>query len=175
MQVRILVLVSVLLLPSFAFGHAELKAASIEDGVTLTTVPAEISLTFSEAAELSFSTFKVYRIPDGTGDSGSASEGQHDLASQDGGGAGSSHGEDKTHGALDSAAQHLMGDVIGDTDDIDVRADMGVTPSSGQTEKVTLALKSNLVPGAYAVMWKALSVDSHDIEGFLTFIYEPKL
>ena len=48
-----------------------------------------------------------------------------------------------------------------------------MTPASGQSETVTLRLKDGLEPGAYAVMWNVLSVDSHTIEGFLTFTYDP--
>lgn len=53
------------------------------------------------------------------------------------------------------------------------RADAGFTPAEGRSETVTLQLKDDLEPGAYAVMWKVLSVDSHTIEGFLTFTYHP--
>ena len=52
-------------------------------------------------------------------------------------------------------------------------ASSGVSPATGQSETVTVRLKDDLEPGAYAVMWRVLSVDSHAIEGFLTFTYDP--
>ena len=66
-----------------------------------------------------------------------------------------------------------MAEVMDAPDDALARADAGVTPASGQSETVTLRLKEGLEPGAYAVMWNVLSVDSHAIEGFLTFTYDP--
>ena len=204
MHFRTLSLTLLLLLPGFALAHAELNASSIEDGATLTQKPTEVSLTFSEAAELGFSTFKVYPLStqaataepasteehgDTEGHDGAATSDDHDGAeaedadNHDAAATSDDHAADTekadssedggSHGALDAAAETLMADVIGVKDDAEVRADTGVTPSSGQSETVTLPLKSDLAPGAYAVMWKVLSVDSHAIEGFLTFTYEP--
>ena len=184
MHFRTLVVSLLGLLGSAALAHAELETSSIEDGATLSRWPSEVSLTFSEAAELGFSTFKVYPLPPQVAaaepaptDEGDAEDHDDAATSDDHDDAaaaeGDDHGDDGGHGALDDAAETLMAEVIELQDDAAARADTGVTPASGQSETVALSLKSDLAPGAYAVMWKVLSVDSHAIEGFLTFTYDP--
>lgn len=203
MNPRTLIFSLFLLVPSTALAHAELESSSIEDGATVTGPLTEVSLTFTEAAELGFSTFKVYPLPaeavgdatagrsedpDGTPVAEHDEEaGSHDEAAQaetehgEGEHTGDAtttdavddHGGEGEHGALDAAAETLMAEVISVQDDQDARADTGVSPSEGQSETVTLRLKEELEPGAYAVMWKVLSVDAHTIEGFLTFTYDP--
>lgn len=183
-----------LLVPSAALAHAKLSASSIEDGATVTGPLTEVSLTFTEAAELAFSTFKVHPLLAETGDDpGGAPAAEHseDAESHDvaeagaetehGGGEPSGdaatneddHGDEGGHAALDAAAESLMADVMDAPDDAGARADTGVTPAAGQSETVTVRLEDDLEPGAYAVMWRVLSVDSHAIEGFLTFTYDP--
>jgi copper resistance protein C len=187
MNPRSLILGLFLFIPATALAHADLESSSIEDGATVTESLSEVSLTFTEAAELGFSTFKVYPLPADAataGDDDSRAEdhdensGDHDdaAAQAEGGhddGAADDHGDDGGHGALDAAAETLLAEVIDVQDDEDARADTGVSPSEGQSETVTLRLKEELEPGAYAVMWKVLSVDAHTIEGFLTFTYDP--
>ena len=175
-----------LLVPTMALAHTDLESSSIEDGATVTEPLTEVSLTFTEAAELGFSTFKVYPLPvdaatasddnmnsedhdesSGSHDDAAAqTEGEHDGATDD-------HGDEGDHGALDAAAETLLAEVIDVRGDEDARADMGVSPSEGRSETVTLRLEDDLEPGAYAVMWRVLSVDAHTIEGFLAFTYDP--
>lgn len=176
-----------LFVPTLALAHADLESSSIKDGATVTESLSEVSLTFTEAAELSFSTFKVYPLPADaamTGDEGSGAEdhdensGNHADASAQAegghdGGAADDHGDDSGHGALDAAAETLLSEVIDAQGDEGARADTGVSPSEGRSETVMLRLKDDLEPGAYVVMWKVLSVDAHTIEGFLTFTYDP--
>lgn len=35
------------------------------------------------------------------------------------------------------------------------------------------SLPTDLAPGTYAVMWRALSVDTHTLQGFMVFTYQP--
>ena len=49
-----------------------------------------------------------------------------------------------------------------------------VQPSSAAASKtIALPLPENLPPGAYAVVWRALSVDTHTMQDLVTFIYQP--
>lgn len=41
------------------------------------------------------------------------------------------------------------------------------------SETVVLSLPEGLEPGAYAVLWRALSADTHTLQDFLVFTYEP--
>ena len=189
MNLRKLLCCLCLLIPATALAHAELEASSIEDGATVTGPLGEVGLTFTEAAELGFSTFKVYPLPTEAPAQGDAAAGDHDEAAGNGNdadGDAAAQGEhDDTpatdasdapegeHGTLDAAAETLMAEVMDAPDDAPARADAGVTPATGQSETVTVRLKEGLEPGAYAVMWNVLSVDSHTIEGFLTFTYDP--
>lgn len=189
MNPRSLIFSLFLLVPTIALAHADLESSSIEAGATVTEPLSEVSLTFTEAAELGFSTFKVYPLPadpaatnhdePGMEDHDDETSGGHDdtAAAQAEGGhnddAADDHGDDSEHGALDAAAETLLAEVIDAQRDEGVRADTGVSPSEGQSETVTLQLRNDLEPGAYAVMWKVLSVDAHTIEGFLTFTYDP--
>src|SRR5690606_16921782 len=45
-----------------AFGHAHLREARPAQGSTVTELPAEVALKFSEPVEIGFSTFKVYPL-----------------------------------------------------------------------------------------------------------------
>ena len=190
MNLRRLLFCLCLFIPATALAHAELEASSVEDGATITEPLAEVSLTFTEAAELGFSTFKVYPLPadaavaavpegaagaddhdESAGDQDDAARAEDEHAAE----AADDHGDEGDkggHAALDAAAETLMAEVIDAPDDADARADAGVTPATGQSETVTLRLKDGLEPGAYAVMWNVLSVDAHTIEGFLTFTYD---
>ena len=180
MNLRTPLLCLLLSVPATALAHAELEASSVEDGAIITETLGEVSLTFTDAAELSFSTFKVYPLPaaatvpgdDASADDHDESLGDHDDAAAQ---AEDEHASEATgdHAALDAAAETLMAEVMDAPDDAGARADAGVTPATGQSETVTLRLKDGLEPGAYAVMWNVLSVDSHAIEGFLTFTYDP--
>ena len=187
MNLRTPLLCLLLSVPATALAHAELEASSVEDGATITEPLGEVSLTFTEAAELGFSTFKVYplpadaaTLPEGAAgaDDHDESSGDHDDAAAEAGAehdaeATGDHGDEGGHAALDAAAETLMAEVMDAPNDALARADAGVTPATGQSETVTLRLKDGLEPGAYAVMWNVLSVDSHAIEGFLTFTYDP--
>lgn len=56
--------------------------------------------------------------------------------------------------------------------DAAARADAGVS-STGTTKTVSVQLKSKLKPGVYVVMWKALGIDTHTVEGYIYFTDKP--
>lgn len=135
---KCLLTLSALLLSS-ALAHAELQTAVPAENSTV-TAPKQVKLSFGEAVELGFSTFKVYPLKA----SGDAQ-------------------------ALNRAADALMARVIGLKNDAAARADTGMTPMKGASRTLTLNLKPNLAPGTYVVMWKLLSEDTHASSGRYLF------
>ena len=56
----------------------------------------------------------------------------------------------------------------------DASGQFDVKPESAEAnETVTLPLPDDLQPGAYAVVWRALSVDTHTMQDLITFTYRP--
>jgi methionine-rich copper-binding protein CopC len=53
------------------------------------------------------------------------------------------------------------------------RIDAGLKTQGRTAENVTISLKPGLKPGAYVVMWRVLSVDTHTTSGFFVFVYQP--
>ena len=172
---KTMVALGVLSLVPAVSAHADLAASSIEDGETLSAAPSEITLTFTEAAEVGFSTFKLYPLDVGANEGEAHAEAEegaehehgeteesHDETAED------AHGDSSGHAELDDAAEALVPQVIGLEND-EAQIAVSVEPADGNSETVTLNLDDELAPGAYVVMWRVLSVDSHTIEGFLTF------
>ncbi len=82
------------------------------------------------------------------------------------------HNESSEHSALDAAAKIFVPTVIDLTDDEDARVDM--SSGAGETaNSVTISLKESLAPGAYVVIFRVLSADTHTVEGFITFEIKP--
>jgi methionine-rich copper-binding protein CopC len=73
-----------------------------------------------------------------------------------------------TDEVMDTAAKELIPMVLEVTDDKAARVDTGIVEKD-TSKTVTLNVKENLAPGAYVVMWRVLSVDTHTVEGSLTF------
>ncbi len=67
---------------------------------------------------------------------------------------------DADHEAFESEAEALLARVLSKPDkrQVDVLLD-----TQGTRETVTLSLPENLAPGTHAVMWRALSVDTHTL------------
>ncbi|MBB6096857.1 hypothetical protein HNR42_000269 [Deinobacterium chartae] len=122
-----------------ALAHSELESATPAEGSRV-AAPREVKLRFSEEVELKFSTFKVYPV----GVTGSVQR-------------------------VNAAAGMLKAQHLNRRDDASQRADLGVSEKARTAREVTLPLKQNLTPGAYVVMWKVLSVDTHTTEGFYVF------
>jgi methionine-rich copper-binding protein CopC len=132
------------------FAHAELASSTPADGEVVDTSPTEVTLTFTEAVEVRFSTFKVYPL---TADI--------DPAAED------------AQARLGGLAGQLVSEVLETRGDEDARADTGVSTGERTAETITLTLKPDLAAGVYVVMWRVLAVDAHSTQGFMTFRVEP--
>lgn len=139
-------LVLTLALAGVGAAHSELASSTPADGDVLGAPPAEVRLTFTEAVEVRFSTFKVYPL-----------------------GADVNPSADDAEARLNGLAGALVSEVLETQGDDDARADTGVRTGERTAETVTLPLKEGLGAGIYVVMWRALSVDTHTTQGFLTF------
>jgi methionine-rich copper-binding protein CopC len=182
---------------SFALAHSSLETSTPADGSVLSEAPAEIILEFKESIEANFSIFKVYAIPaDMLTDAGMSSEAsEHSAESEEHSaegeehsegdnhagdeshaegeehseeGAEDEHNEGGAHGVMDAAASVFVPTVIDLSGDEAERADAAIL-AEGTTKNVTISLKDDLAPGAYVVMFRVLSSDTHTIEGFITF------
>lgn len=122
-----------------AAAHAELETSTPTENSTV-AAPREVKLTFGEGVELKFSNFKVYPL---------ATSG------------------DKLK--VNAAAGALKTKVMALKTDAAARADLGARGQGATPRVVTLPLKPNLKAGPYVVMWKALSEDSHPVEGYFVF------
>ncbi len=69
-------------------------------------------------------------------------------------------------GEAEADPEALLERVLSAPDNTQVAAQVVTKEAS---EMILLSLPADLTPGRYAVVWRALSVDSHTIEGFLTF------
>jgi len=136
-----------MLVPSALVGaHANLVVSFPADGATVSAPPTEVILQFSEAVDVRFSTFKVYHLP----------------------------AEEEDPLRLRAAAATLVSEVLRLRDDAERRADVGaVTGAARYATQINIALKENLAPGNYVVMWSVLSVDTHTTQGFYVFRYQP--
>jgi len=183
---------TLLLLAGPALAHSDLLASTPADGATVTAPLTEIELVFSAPVEVGFSLFKVYPLaidatattasPPAEGqahtdDHGGAPEGgDHDHGDADAHSDETGHGAEagSLHASLDAAAEALVAEALSAQDDAEVSLALATRPIAGATELVALALAEELQPGAYVVMWRVLSADGHNKEGFLTFNYQPQ-
>ncbi len=133
-----------------AFAHAELASSTPAEGETLAQAPSQVTLSFTERLEVRFSTFKVYPL-----------EAEVDMTEPDAG------------ARLSGLAGQLVSEVLGVQGDEEARADTGVSTTEATADKLTLPLKADLEAGTYVVMWRVLSVDTHELQGFLTFGIAP--
>lgn len=146
MTLRIFSLALLMSGAGLAHAHAEFVSSQPADGDVLESAPTEITLTFSEAAEVPFSTVKVYPL-----------------------GAEVERTEPDAQARRNGLAGQLVSEVLETQGDDATRADTGVSTSEATAETITLPLKADLEPGIYVVMWRVLSVDTHETQGFLTF------
>ncbi len=107
--------------------------------------PKEVRLSYSEPVEIRFSIFKVYKI--------SAAPGA-DMRT------------------LRSAADSLVSSDLLKRGDEAQRSDAGVA-NTGQTSTDIAVRLKDLEPGAYVLMWRVLSVDTHTTQGSFIFVYAP--
>lgn len=128
-----------------ASAHAFLNASVPSADSTVGTAPKEIKLTYSEPVEIRFSIFKLYKI---TAPAGSDAR--------------------TLHAAADSL---VAADLMKRGDDA-ARSDAGVANTTRSSTDIVVRLK-DLEPGAYVLMWRALSVDTHTTQGSFIFVYNP--
>lgn len=143
-RVSLLTVLILMLCSATVWGHAHLRTSSPAADAVVTQRPTEVVLTFSEAVELLFSTFKVYPVP----------------AASD-------------HDALKAAAAELVAQVLNKKDDEAARVDRGLVQTTGASATVQIKLIDDLAPGTYVAMWSVLSTDTHSTSGHLVFTYEP--
>jgi methionine-rich copper-binding protein CopC len=74
---------------------------------------------------------------------------------------------------LRAAASALVQQVLNLRNDAAQRADEGVTTQARISAEINIALKKELPPGRYVVMWRVLSIDTHTTTGFFVFTYAP--
>lgn len=140
-----------LVLAGFALSHAYLVNSSPAENALLRTPPAEVRLGFTEGVELRLSVFKVYALE----------APQNAL---------------RDPRRLQELARPLVDRVLPLRDDMSraERMDVGLKNEGRTAENVTISLKPDLKPGAYVVMWRVLSVDTHTTSGFFVFVYQPQ-
>jgi copper resistance protein C len=165
-------------LTSFGFAHGYLASSTPTDGALLSEAPTEIVLEFKEAIEINFSIFKVYPLPEQTEISNQHTETvegidhnhEETASGEDADGEHSEEGQ--AHSAMDAVAETFVPTVLELEGDQAARVDTGLL-SKGTAKKIIIALKDDLAPGAYVVMWRVLSTDTHTVDGFMTFEITP--
>ena len=134
-------------------AHADLGTATPAPGAVLDAPPEQVVLSFTEPVDTRFSLFKVYPldaevdVPEGA----TALEGTEALR-------------------LNGLAGALVADVLTVRGDDDARSDVGLVEPEPRTEHVALALREDLPPGPYVVMWRVLAADTHPTQGFFVFV-----
>lgn len=129
-----------------AHGHAQLDSSIPAANATVTEEVTSIVLDFSEGVEVAFSSFKVYTIV-----------GEVDQAADDAG------------MLLNALASDMAAQYNGSQEEGDGFVPTTAAAPDGDGSKVLLQLVEPLGPGHYVVMWKALSADTHAIDGHFVF------
>ena len=132
-------------------AHAEIKSSSPKDGDHLKDMPKVVNIEFGEAVETKLSTFKIYFMP-------------AEMMMKD--------GKMMDDAGMDDVAEKLVNKVLTAKKDTADRVDAGLAPGvKAQSKTVKLLLKPGLEKkyGAYIVMWKNLSVDTHVETGSFHF------
>lgn len=137
-----------LALAGAALAHAYLVNSNPAENSRIRALPGEVRLGFAEAVEVRFSSFKVYPL-----------EAPAEALSNP--------------QRLKALAELLVARVLPLRGDEAARADAGLKTTDRTAENIEIKLKSGLKPGAYVVMWRVLSVDSHTSSDFLVFTYLP--
>lgn len=131
-----------------ALGHTTLTSSSPDHGARLAERPAAVELTFSEPVETGLSRFEVFRL---------------DVPAD--------ALDDPVH--LEELAGRWVAQASRSRRDEAPRVDTGLETDDPRSRTVRIGLPADLEPGAYAVLWRVLSADSHVVQGFIVFVYEP--
>ncbi|MDX2006259.1 MAG: copper resistance protein CopC [Meiothermus sp.] len=142
------VVLAALALVGAALAHGYLVNSSPAENARIRVMPGEVKLGFSEAIELRLSSFKVYAL-----------EAPPETLNNP--------------RRLKELAEPLVERVLGLRGDEAQRADAGLRTQARTAENLEIILKPGLKPGAYVVMWRALSIDTHTTSDFYVFVYQP--
>jgi methionine-rich copper-binding protein CopC len=143
---------SLLVLAVLLFGTVHAHAYLLEADpapFAVVSAPSEVTLQFTEPVEIRFSLFKVYPLE---------ADLPEDLATL----------SEREQRRLNGLAGALVNEVLMLRDDAEARSDAGLLTDARIADSVTLALK-DLTPGAYVVMWRVLSIDTHITQDFFVF------
>jgi copper resistance protein C len=133
------------IVPGLVLAHSNLVASSINEGATVRVMPKTITLEFSEAVETGFSRFKLLALEPKIIDLKAAS----------------------------AAADAMLESALEKRNDEATRSDDGLQNASAIAAKLEVKLKAKLPAGWYVMMWKVLSVDTHNSSDFFVFQYKP--
>ena len=134
---------ALLTLVAVGAAHSDLVASSPAHLATVRTPPAEVTLTFAERVEPRFSSFTVAPL--------------------------TAEGDEP---ALLRQAEALLAGGPDAPNALGAEVTTAVTTATA-SETVALALPAGLEPGSYAVLWRALSEDTHTLQDFIVFTYRP--
>lgn len=130
-----------------AAAHASLATSTPEAGAVLDQPPEVVHLVFTEGVEVNFSDFWIVRM-DADDVDPSADDAQMRL-----------NGRASTY-----LSAYLNGNPDGEGE-VQVEASW----TEGTKAEVVLRLSEPLAPGHYVVMWRALSADTHVVDGHIVF------
>ena len=153
-----------------ALAHAHLDASDPAHGASVSGPVEAVTLRFSEAVEVGFSTFKVFRLDEAVAALGAAAHDHGQAEDHDHADDGHDHGpaadlDPAVLAQAEAVAVAAMADPGFATGQVPAIAD----PGSGAHDELTLVLAEPLSPGTYVVAWRALSVDTHASDGFMVF------
>lgn len=129
---------------SLALAHSKPIKIVPANGSSVKSV-SSVKITFDEAIEAGFSTFKVYAY------TGALTDAAMDAFS-----------ERKLKLKSDAAARADLKTKV-----------LGQTTGSGTTKTIEITLKPKLKTGTYLVMWRVLGTDTHGVEGNSYFRIKP--
>jgi copper resistance protein C len=145
----VLILATVLIAGIGSLGivsaHSSLIESSIKAGSTVRVMPKTITLEFSEAVEVGFSSFKLIALDP----------------------------KIKTLKAANTSVNNLLEPVLAKRNDQATRADDGLLITVAIAAKLEVKLKAKFSSGWYVMMWKVLSVDTHSSSDYFVFEYKP--
>ena len=136
-----LILISLL---GFALAHSKPAKVSPAYGSSVKSAKA-VSITFDEAIEAGFSTFKVYAYTGALTDSAMDRYSEKMLKLKN-----------------DAAARADLKTTV-----------LGTTTGKGTTKSIEISLKPKLKAGTYLVMWRVLGADTHTVNGNSYFRIKP--
>jgi copper resistance protein C len=129
---------------SLALAHSKPIKIVPANGSSVKSVSA-VKITFDEAIEAGFSTFKVYLYTGALTNS-----------------AMNAFSDTKLKLKNDAAARADIKTTV-----------LGVTTGSGSTKTIEISLKPKLRAGMYLIMWRVLGTDTHGVNGNSYFRIKP--